>query len=40
MDVKEKRKKKVVKVRSEEIESVLMDAEIVARWSEKPFYVS
>lgn len=40
MDDKGRRKKKDTKAMDEKTESVLLEAEIIARWSEKPFYIS
>jgi len=35
-----KKKNQVIQVLEEETEKILRDAEIVARWAKKPFYIA
>ena len=39
MDSKKQKKKKDAVIVDKETESILQEAEIVARWSKKPFYI-
>lgn len=40
MDDRGQKKKKDAKVLDKEAERILQEAEIIARWDKKPFYVS